>query len=166
MINWQEQHLTTAGIAIKSPVTGDIMPLSAHSDPLYHSNVLSYALCIKPKSDTLLAPFHCSYSSCLYFSRRLIFKHKTGLTLQVDLPDVLQHGQNKSARTLSQPGSNVATGQPILRLAPQVLQNSSTDLLTLMIVPNPAIAEVFSIERFVEAGRDTVFTIQLKNKKL
>lgn len=166
MINWQEQYTAVVpGLAIKSPASGIILPLHAHPDPLYNTNVLPQALCMKLQHDTLVAPFAGLYNSSLLFGRRLSFRHKTGLTLQLDLPEdkSLKHGG--AIKHLVNDGSQVIAGQPVLRLDPKLLQADGVYMLVLMLLQHPAISTVLSAERFVAAGQDTLFTIQLKNKQ-
>lgn len=166
MINWQEQHTAVVpGLAIKSPASGIILPLHAHTDPLYNTNALPLALCIKLQHDTLVAPFAGIYSNSLLAGHRLSFRHKTGLTLQLDLPDDKNLRYGRAIQHLVNDGSQVIAGQPVLRLDPKLLQADTGCLVVLMLLQHPAISTVFSSERFVAAGQDTVFTLQMKNKQ-
>lgn len=164
MIQWQAQHQPLSGWPVKSPATGFVMPLTSHSDLLYNANVLSQALCIKVQHDTLLAPFSGDYSYSLAGGRRLSFKHKSGLTLQLDLSDKPFQGQGAAIRRLVDCGQTVQAGQPVVRLDLQLLRDPCGYQVVFMVLPHPAIMAVFGIERFVEAGLDTALTIKLKNK--
>lgn len=167
LITWQELHGALAqGLAVKSPASGFIQPLQYHTDPLYRANVLPQTLCMKLQHDTLVAPFAGFYDSCLQNGRRLSFRHKTGLTLQLDLPQNKEPGRGWAIKPLVFSQKQVKATQPILRLDPKLLQDTEGYLIVLTILPHPAISAVFSTERFVEAGLDNLFTIQLKNKQL
>lgn len=165
LINWQEQYNTKMpGLVVNSPASGMILPLHAHTDPLYNTTVLPQALCIKLQHDTLIAPFAGIYDRSLLGGRRLNFRHKSGLTLQLDLPEdnSLKHGE--VIKPLVHDGAPVIAGQPVLRLDPKLLQADMGYLIVLMVLPHPAISAVFSAERVVTAGQDAVFTLQMKNK--
>lgn len=162
MINWLSSGENPAGFQLKSPVSGMIKPLTSHSELIYNANVLPQALCAELQQGTLVAPFTCHYDTALLGSRRLIFKHKSGLTLHVDFAFSSNTNPALAMKQLVAPGTMVSAGQAVIRLDMQRL-NPLTDLqLVLMVLPHPAINAVFSCERFVQAGQDTLFTIQLK----
>ena len=166
MIHWQEQYnAKMPGLTINSPASGIILPLHAHTDLLYNTTVLTQAICIKLTHGTLIAPFAGVYERSLLAGRRLSFRHKSGLTLQLDLPEdsSLQHGE--AIKSLVHDGEQVISGQPVLRLDPKLLQAETGYLVVLMVLPHPAILAVFSAERFVAAGLDAVFTLQMKKKQ-
>lgn len=166
MIQWIPQLDAMPGLPIKSPVTGDIMPLTSHPELLFNANVLPQALCIKLQHGTLVAPFAGSYSSTLLDGRRLRFKHKSGLTMQLDLADRKTYRHGVAIRHLVNSGQQVHAGQAVIRLDLQLLQHSNADWAVLTVLPHSAINAVFSAERFVTAAEDTAFTIQLKNHAL
>ena len=162
MINWLSPGENLAGFQLKSPVSGMIKPLTSHSELIYNANVLPQALCVELQQGTLIAPFSCHYDTALLGSRRLIFKHKSGLTLQVDLAPSTDIVPAQAIKHLVSPRTMVSAGQAIIRLDMQQLSPLTDLQLVVMVLPHPVINAVFSCERYVEAGQDTLFTIQLK----
>jgi PTS system glucose-specific IIA component len=165
LLTWLPQLTGLDGIAVKSPATGMVLPLSAHPDLLYNANVLALALCIKLQHGTLTAPFAGHYSACLQSNRRLRFRHSSGLTAQLDLPHSVTNSNGKGMITLTHTDSMVRAGQPVVKLDLQYLQNdNSSCYAVLMLLPHPAIQNVFCAEHYVEAASDTAIIIQLNNK--
>lgn len=164
MIQWLPQLSDISGLAIRSPVTGLIMPLHDHYDPLYSNNILPLALCIKLENGTVYAPFNCEYSYCLMSGRRLRFKHQSGLILQIDLPGISDAVNDNSIVHLTSGNIRVSAGQAVVKLDLQQLVGNNCNYAVLMILPHPIIASVSSSERFVDAVSDTAITIQLKSK--
>lgn len=160
MLTWLPDLSSISGLTLNSPASGQLLPLSAHPDLLYNSNVLTDALCIKLQQGTLRAPFNGQYDSRLLNGRRLRFRHSSGLTMQLDLPI------NKA--TLAYPyrhevgsGCEVTVGQQILSLDLQALQECYA---VLMLLPNPAILASYSCSKYVEASVDTAIIIQTLTK--
>ncbi|MDP5144690.1 PTS glucose transporter subunit IIA [Rheinheimera baltica] len=166
MIQWLPYLDATLGLAIKSPATGQIKPVTTHSDLLYNANVLPQALCIDLQHGTLVSPFSGHFTNSLHGGRRLTFKHKSGLTLQIDLMVSQNISPSMAIKQLVGSGQAVQQGQTVLRLDLQLLQNSDECKAVLSVLPHPAIAAVYSSEYFVEASNDNAFVIQLKNTKI
>jgi sugar PTS system EIIA component len=164
MIHWLPLLTDTSGLPIKSPATGTIMPLSAHPDFLYSADVLPQGICIKLQQGSLVAPFSGQYSCSLQGGRRLSFKHQSGLQVQLDLPESINSSRSSAVKHLIRSGQSVHAGQSVIKLDLQLLHAEAGCIAVLMIVPHPAIAAVSSAARFVEAGQDTAFIIQLKNR--
>lgn len=137
------------------------MPLTEHPDLLYNSNILTMALCIKLQHGKLSAPFGGAYDSQLLAGRRLRFRHNSGLTMQLDLPLNTNINSNKVATYQATSGTIVSCGQSVMTLDLQAQQHCYA---VLMILPHPAITEVFSARRNVEAAKDVAFIIQTQNK--
>lgn len=137
------------------------MPLTEHPDLLYNSNVLTLALCIKLQHGTLYAPFSGLYDSKLLAGRRLRFRHSSGLVMQLDLPLCANISSDAGVAHLATSGASVNNGQSVMQLDLQAQQHCYA---VLMILPHPAIAEVFSTRRYAEATKDIAFIIQTKNK--
>jgi len=164
MIQWLSQLSDISGLAISSPATGLIKPLVEHPDPIYSSNILPQAICIKLQQGLLYAPFNCQYSSHLFCGRRLRFKHQNGLSLQLDLPQLTLEEANHTIKQLVSNNSQVKAGQPIVRLDLQHFAHSASTYAVLMLLPHPAVTAVFSSERHVDAVKDNVMIIQIKSK--
>lgn len=164
MLNWLTQLHEIAGIAIKSPASGTLLPISSHPELLYNSGILQHALCIKLQQCLVTAPFNSHYQSSLNGRRRLRFKHNSGLTLQLELPSSIVARFGQGIEFLATSGQQLSAGQPVLRLDPHYLQSGLDCYAALMILPHPAIEAIFCMQRYVTAATDTAFIIQLKTK--
>lgn len=163
MVNWLTQLTASHGIAVKSPAYGMLLPVSAHPQTLYNCGALPSALCIKLQQGTVVAPFNSLYQCSLNGRRRLRFKHSSGLTLQLDLPQSIMAGLGQGVEFLASSGQQLSAGQPVLRLDPHYLQTQQGCYVVLMVLPHPAIEAIFSMQRYVDAATDTAIIIQLKN---
>ena len=164
MLNWLTQLSEMQGVAVKSPACGMLLPVNAHPQQLYNSSALSSALCIKLQQGTVVAPFNSLYQCSLNGRRRLRFKHSSGLTLQLDLPQSIMAGLGQGIEFLASSGQQLSAGQPVLKLDPYYLQAEQGCYAALMVLPHPAIEAIFSMQRYVTAATDTAIIIQLKNK--
>lgn len=165
LLNWLAQLSDiTEGVAVKSPVCGNLLPINVHPERLYNSAGPAQALCIKLQQGVVMAPFNCLYQCSLNGRRRLRFKHSSGLTIQLDLPSGVTAAFGQGIEYLAGSGQQLRAGQPVLKLDPRYLQADQGCYATLMILPHPAIEAIFSMQRYVTAATDTAIIIQLKNK--
>lgn len=164
MMHWLPKLSDVTGLQVNSPVSGAILPLSMHPDLLYNANVLPQALVVKLEDGTLFSPFSCQFSSQLLASRRVCFTHKSGLTMQLDLPTAINQAPGCAVKQLVPSNTQVAPGKAVIKLDLQLLPGDSGHFAVLMILPHPAISAVFSAQRFVDAVKDTAITIQINNR--
>ncbi len=163
MIIWHSALNDNDGIAVKSPASGYILPVTEHPDRLYNASALPAALCIEVKQGTVVAPFNGECHFSLHNNRRITFKHQSALTLVLELSSELC--QHRGTRTMVQHGSSVRTGQPVLS-AELPAGHSTACYAVAMLLPHPAVTDIFASRRFVTAGADTMIILQLKNKTL
>lgn len=159
MLTWLPQVEVNNGVALNSPATGQLLPVSAHPDLLYNTNVLTHALCIKLQHGTLRSPFNGVYDCRLLAGCRLRFRHSSGVTMQLDLP--LPPAQKNTYSCVVLSGSKVTAGQAVMEVD---LQMPGDCYAALMLLPHPAINAASSCSRFVEAAKDTAFIIQTLTK--
>lgn len=159
-LTWQKSLLSIAGFAVKSPVSGQILPLSAQSDLLYSQNQLPLAFSVRLNHGEVKAPFACQYARKLDGGRRLCFNHAKGLRVQLELPEELIKHQGRGLLCLAKDGQQVTAGQPLLMVD---LQQFSQPLFAIiMLSPHPAIADVHCAQYQVEAAIDPCLIIQLR----
>lgn len=163
-LQWLPQLGDIRGIGIKSPISGDILSLKAHPDFLYHSMVLDQALCIKLHQGVIKAPFTGKLTFYLHGNRRLRFTHKSGISVQLDLPLALFSAQSTAIRRLSIAAIDVAAGQEIMQIEPHWLNSQHPLYCVLMILPHPMIKALFSSERRVFAAHNAAIIIQTHSK--
>lgn len=164
VLQWLPQLTNIRGIGIKSPISGDILPLSEHPDPLYHSLLLEQALCIKLHQGTIKAPFQGKLDACLQGNRRLRFTHKSGVSIQLDLPLALFAQHAKAIRRLTIGPIDVAAGQEIMQIAQYWLHLHQPIYCVLTLMPHPLIKALFCSKRRVIAAHTAAFIIQTHSK--
>ncbi|MEH8018326.1 PTS glucose transporter subunit IIA [Rheinheimera muenzenbergensis] len=156
MITWHSTLSTGDGIAISSPLTGYVLPITSHPDLLYNANVLTAALCIQLTQGTLLAPFNGVCELSLLYHRRITIKHRSGLTLAIEL------GCEMHSRNIAQWQTNVfnvVAGQPILAFDLPANRRQK-NYATVMISPPQSVNEISTSQRAVTAGVDALLVLQ------
>ncbi|MGI5309482.1 PTS glucose transporter subunit IIA [Rheinheimera sp. WS51] len=159
-LQWLPHLRETRGIGIKSPVGGDICSLTEHPDPLYSAMYLEQALCIKLQQTSIKAPFKGNLSFSLQGNRRLCFKHKSGISVQLDLPLALFEQHANALRRLSISPLEVTAGQEVIYIEPHWLNSQQPLYCTLALLPHPMIKALFCSERRVIAAQNAVMIIQ------
>lgn len=157
MITWHNTLSCSDGVNITSPLSGYVLPVTSHPDLLYNTNVLPAALCIQLTQGTLIAPFNgvCDFS--LQYNRRVSIKHRSGLTLLVELSNELC--EKLPMRLLQTDNGNVVAGQQLLNVELPIhkLHNSYA---VVMLYPNNNIAEISACQRQVIAGKDPLLMLK------
>lgn len=157
MIEWRSAISDSEGIAVKSPVSGYVMPIAAHPDPLYQHTLVNTGCCIALTQSVVTAPFQANCQLSLLQNRRMRFTHKSGLLLLVEfMPALFTHHHITSFIDNS---CEVKAGQPILQIGAQLTHHDKTFAVVMLAVPQ-AITNIQASERFVEAGKDTLFILQ------
>ncbi|WNO60820.1 PTS glucose transporter subunit IIA [Rheinheimera sp. MMS21-TC3] len=163
-LQWLPQLGDIRGIGIKSPVSGDILPLKAHPDFLYHSMLLDQALCIKLHQGVIKAPFKAKLTAYLHGNRRIRFTHKSGISVQLDLPLALFTQHAKAIRRLSISAIDVDAGQEIIQIEQHWFNSQQPLYCVLMILPHPIIKALFCCERRVLAAHNAAVIVQTYSK--
>ncbi len=159
MIKWHSSLASSDGVCIKSPLSGLVLPLTSHPDLLYNANVLAAALCIQVTQGTLLAPFNgvCDFS--LQYNRRVSIKHRSGLTLLVELSNELCAKQHMRKQHTDK--ANVVAGQALLSFELPAHKHDHC-YAVVMLCTNHSIAEIWACQRQVIAGTDPLLILKQK----
>lgn len=161
MITWRSSLADNEGISIKTPLSGDVLPVTSHPDLLYNANVLPAALCIKLTQGKLLAPFSgvCTFS--LQYNRRISINHRSGLILHIEFCAKL-FAQNSKQKQLICAG-NVVAGQQLMSIELPANQQNAC-YAVVMLSNHHSISEVWTCQRQVIAGTDPLLIIKQKNQ--
>ncbi|CAM5190539.1 PTS glucose transporter subunit IIA [Alishewanella longhuensis] len=162
-IIWQQDWTKLQGFIVKSPCTGQLMPISEHPQPLYYQAILPNTLSCKLQHGTIYTPFNAEFSTARDVDRRLIFKHQSGLSLTLDLPVALRTLQGKGMHWLSRSGQQLTAGTPVLQLDLPYLQLLLDDIYCLATIAGSArLDKIYSRKAQVNANEDALFVLQLK----
>jgi phosphotransferase system IIA component len=163
-LQWLPQLENLRGIAIKSPISGEVLPLTKHPDPLYHSMLLDQALCIKLHQGTIRAPYKGKFDASLQGNRRLRFIHKSGICMQLDLPLTMFEQHAKAIRRLTMTPVDVEAGQEVMQIAPYWLHSQQPLYCVVMLLPHPLIKALFCTQQRVIAAHTAAIIIQTQLK--
>jgi phosphotransferase system IIA component len=157
MIAWHSTLSCKDGVIITSPLSGYVLPVTSHPDLLYNTNVLPAALCIQLTQGTLLAPFNGDCEFSLQYNRRVSIKHRSGLTLLIELSNELCAQQHmRMQHTGSGP---IVAGQLILTFDLPLVKHHNS-YAVVIINPGNNIAEIRACQRQVIAGADPLLVLQ------
>lgn len=167
MITWRSSLPHNESVCIKSPLSGNVLPVTSHPDLLYNANVLPTALCIKLSQGKLLSPFSgvCTFS--LQYNRRICIKHRSGLILQIEFCATLFAQNSKQKQFIG--AGNVIAGQQLMSFELPSNQHNAC-YAVIMLSNHPSASEIWACQRQVIAGIDPLLFIeqnnQVKNKTL
>lgn len=162
-IIWQQDWTKLQGFMIKSPFSGQLMPISSHPYLLYRQDILPNTLSCKLEQGTFYAPFNAEFATSRDVDRRLTFKHLSGLTLTLDLPIELRDLHGKGMHWLCRANQHVTAGTPVLQLDLPFLQIQLPEVHCLATISAPKpLGKIYSRKARVNANEDALFVLQLQ----
>lgn len=160
-IIWQQDWTKIQGFVIKSPFSGQILPVEMHPEPRFSQNILPKSLCGKLEQGIFYAPFNSHFTTQLDTERRLCFMHRSGLTLTLELPVALRKLNGKGMHWLIQPNQDVKAGTAILQLDLPFLQLAVQELFCVVTLSLPVeLDKIYSRRAKVSANQDPIFVLQ------
>ena len=134
----KESIKETEGIKeqIKSPLTGDIIPLKDVEDEVFASGVAGQGFAIRPSEGIVKAP--CDGSVTVVFPS----KHAIGLTSENGVEILIHIGLNtvmmagEGFEVLVSQGDQIKEGQPMLRFDPEFIHKKGYSLTSPILVTN------------------------------
>ncbi|MCB5227510.1 PTS glucose transporter subunit IIA [Alishewanella sp. 16-MA] len=163
VIIWQQDWTTLEGFIIKSPFSGQVLPISMHPELLYQQDIFPATLCCKLQQGTLYAPFSGHFTTARAGERRLIFTHTSGLTLTVDLPFAISIDHGKGLHWLCRAPREVKAGTPILQIDLAYWQLVLDELYCVASLSLPSkLDKLLSRQAQVLANQDPLFVLQFK----
>lgn len=134
----KESIKETEGIKeqIKSPLTGDIIPLKDVEDEVFASGVAGQGFAIRPSEGIVKAP--CDGSVTVVFPS----KHAIGLTSENGVEILIHIGLNtvmmagEGFEVLVSQGDQIKEGQPMLRFDPEFIYKKGYSLTSPILVTN------------------------------
>lgn len=165
VIIWQQDWSKIKGFVIKSPISGQVLPLHMHPEPLYSQNILPFSVCCKLDDGMIYAPFNCTLTTNRDTERRLIFTHKSGLKLIIDLPILIRNEHGKGIHWLNRPSSKLEAGTAVLQLDLPYLQLTQTDMYCVItLIVSSGLDTLYSRKAMVTASVDPLFVLQFDEK--
>lgn len=161
-IIWQQDWNKLHGMRIKSPFSGQILPVQSHPDDNYQQNIIPLALCCRLSHGGLYSPFNATFSQSLQLGRRIHLSHNSGLSLMLELPLALQESCSKGFVWHQQTGAKVSAGSLLLQLDLPYLHQLCEEIYCFAVLTLPASkARVYSRQMHVKANQDPLFILQL-----
>lgn len=165
VISWQQDWRKVTGVPVKSPVSGQVLSISHHPEPLYQQDILAAAVCVRLEQGQIVAPFSGIITTSLEVERRIQFQHQSGLRLVLELPAKLAKLNGRGLHWLTPRQQQLSPAAPVLQLDLAFLQLELDldDLYCMIFIDSPTpITKLFCRQAQVSAGQDPIFVMQLK----
>ncbi len=124
------------GLAVKAPISGDVIPLEDVPDVLYSECIVGEGIAIKPCSNRVLAPFDGVVTKIFETNHCVVVTSTGGIDVLIhvgiDTVDLAGLGFTR----LAEQGQEVKAGDPLIELDIPVLEKHAKSTITPVVVIN------------------------------
>ncbi|KAA2275002.1 beta-glucoside-specific PTS transporter subunit IIABC [Staphylococcus haemolyticus] len=131
---------------INAPVTGELVELKNVSDPVFSSLAMGKGIAIKPKSNTVLAPFDATVESLFPTGHAIGLKSEIGTELLIHIGIDTVKLDGKGFKALVSKGDKVKKGQPLIEFDSQVIKKHSLENTIIVVVTNTNMTKEVLVE--------------------
>ncbi|MCS4485892.1 beta-glucoside-specific PTS transporter subunit IIABC [Staphylococcus americanisciuri] len=133
--------LETAVESISAPLSGNPIPLTSVSDPVFSSLAMGKGIAIQPTSSRIVAPFDATVESLFPTGHAIGLKSATGteLLIHIGIDTVKLEGQGFNP--LVEQGTSVTKGQPLIDFDPEMIRQHGFDDSVIIVVTNTAMTQ-------------------------
>lgn len=162
VIHCADNQVPGAGFNVLSPFTGTVLPLSAHSDPIFANGIAGSGVCIDISGYKLLAPFNAQLTRICEGFCQYYFKAKNGLTVMIAFDIPSQYWPLKGIKMFVSEKEQVTQGQTIctfdFRDLPQPI------IAAVVIVNADKLGRFYASRTKIEAGTERLLKLTAKKK--
>lgn len=125
-------------IRLGAPVAGEVLPLTAVSDPTFGEEILGKGVAIRPASDRVVAPCDATVDLMFDTGHAVSLKADCGaeVLIHVGLETVSLQGRHFTVHARN--GDHVAAGQLLIEFDRQAIAAEGYDTVTPMVICNTA----------------------------
>ncbi len=146
---------------LAAPVTGQLVPLTTVSDPVFASLAMGKGVAIIPEDNTIFAPADGEVVSLFPTGHAIGIRTMNGaeLLIHIGVDTVKLEGQY--FRALVQQGDTVSRGQALIEFDREAIQAAGYDVVTPVVMTNTNIAKdvIYEEHMAVRAGDDIITVI-------
>lgn len=147
-------------IAIPSPVSGKVMPLSSHPLRVYQQKLLGDGVAIMPSGYKLVAPFKCVVLRCDAAFPEIRLKAANGLKMHIAIGEPTERLLGEGMRLLCKRGQIVNAGTTLMEFdLPRLKQHMSHVITAITILNSSKLAGLEHNLHHVRATEDPIFTL-------
>jgi PTS system beta-glucosides-specific IIC component len=133
-----KEPLKAVKMMIAAPLTGEVVPLTETNDQAFASLALGKGLAIKPKDDTIVAPFEGTVSAVFQGNHAIGLTSDKGIELLIHIGIDTVNMQGESFVREVAEGDQIHLGQALLRFDSQKIQEAGYDDIVMITVTNTA----------------------------
>ena len=147
-------------LTLKAPLSGQIYPLEKVPDPVFSRKMVGDGISIDPTSNALVSPCEGTVSYIHPSKHALTITTDDGLEIMmhIGLDTVSLKGKGFSPRVNI--SDAVKTGDLLIDFDTDLIAQNSKSLLTQIVITNGEDVRVNFKEEFVDAAKDTAFTVE------
>ena len=151
------------GLALVAPLSGKIVPMEGVPDPVFADKVVGDGLAIDPIGKVIVAP--CDGMIGKIFESNHAFSMETSVGVELfvhfGIDTVLLKGEG--FKRIAAEGQHVKAGDPIMEIDVAFLRANAKSVISPVVISNMGdIKHIDKASGNVEAGKDTLMTIHLK----
>lgn len=153
----------TSQLALVAPLTGLVVPIENVPDPVFAEKMVGEGVSIDPFSNRLLAPCDGEVALVHAAKHAITVRHDTGaeVLMHIGLDTVAMKGEG--FEVLVNVGDTVRAGDPLIEFDLDLVATQAKSLLTQIVITNSdALASFEHVSGQVEAGRDQLATLAMK----
>lgn len=126
----------TASIAVSSPLSGRVIPLSQMSDPAFSAGILGQGCAILPVFGKVYAPSDGTVTSVSAVGNSITFECSDGVQLLIHVGRAVDSLTDRHFSPCCREGDRVRKGDLLLSFDPDALRRAGADLTTPLLVIN------------------------------
>lgn len=125
-----------AGIKIKAPISGTVVPLGDVPDPAFAGGLVGDGAAIEPQSDVVLAP--CDATVAVFFptGHAIALETQQGLELLIHIGIETVNMKGEGFEKLVAQGDTVKVGTPLIRFDREAIKRAGNPTVTPVLITN------------------------------
>lgn len=156
----EESSSIVGELTVKSPIAGEIIPLSEVKDEVFSKEIMGKGVAVLPGEGKVYAPFDGTVEAILKSKHAVGLKSNDGLEIliHVGMDTVELEGKHFTAHV--EMGSTVKKGDLLLEFDKEAIKNAGYEIVTPIIVTNSAdYMDVLHTEKTVVSNEDTIIRV-------
>ena len=147
-------------IAIPSPISGRVMPLSSHPSRIYQQKLMGDGVAVAPSGYKIVAPFKCVVLRCDAAFPEIRLKAANGLRMHIAIGEPDERLMGEGIRLMCKRGQVVPAGNALIEFdLPRLKQNMAHVVTAVTILNSNKLRGLEPSLHHVRATEDIIFKL-------
>ena len=147
-------------ISIKSPVQGEVIPLSQVNDDVFAQELMGKGIAVIPTEGKIFAPMNCKVESLFKTNHAIGLKDASGVELLIHIGIDTVKLDGKHFKSHIKQGDEVKAGELLIEFDKDAIKKEGYDLSTAVIVTNTSdYMDVLGTEKSRVNNEDTLIRV-------